>query len=61
MSRTKTQFHVETTGVAKQIPEKARGKVSANELELLAIVRALEHFKYYLYGNKFTLQTDHQS
>ena len=32
-----------------------------NKLELLAIVWALEHFKYYLYGNKFTLQTDHQA
>ena len=32
---------------------------STNELELLAIVWALEHFKYYLYGNKFTFQTDH--
>ena len=30
-------------------------------MELLAIVWALEHFKYYLYGNKFTLQTDHQA
>ena len=26
---------------------------STNELELLVIVWALEHFKYYLYGNKF--------
>ena len=36
-------------------------RYSTNELELLAIVCALEHFKYYLYGNKFTLQTDHQA
>ena len=36
-------------------------RYSTNELELLAIVWALEHFKYYLYGNKFTLQTDHQA
>ena len=36
-------------------------RYSTYELELLAIVWALEHFKYYLYGNKFTLQTDHQA
>ena len=36
-------------------------RYSTNELELLAIVWALEHFKYYLYGNKFILQTDHQA
>ena len=36
-------------------------RYSTNELELLAIVWALEHFNYYLYGNKFTLQTDHQA
>ena len=36
-------------------------RYSTNELELLAIVWVLEHFKYYLYGNKFTLQTDHQA
>ena len=30
-------------------------------MELPAIAWALEHFKYYPYGNKFTLQTDHQA
>ena len=35
--------------------------LSTNELELLAVVWALEHFKYYLYGSHFTLQTDHQT
>ena len=32
-----------------------------NELELLAVVWSLEHFKYYLFGSHFTLQTDHQA
>ena len=36
-------------------------KYSTNELELLAVVWWLEHFKYYLYGPKFELQTDHQA
>ena len=36
-------------------------KYSTNELELLAVVGSLEHFKYYLYGPKFELQTDRQA
>ena len=31
------------------------------ELELLAIIRALQHFKYVLHGRKFVLRTDHIS
>ena len=34
---------------------------SINELELLAVVWSLEQFKYYLYGPRFTLQTNHQA
>ena len=36
-------------------------RYSINELELLAVVWSLEHFKYYLFGSHFTLQTDHQA
>ena len=36
-------------------------KHSTNELELLAVVWSLEHFKYYLYGSNFKLQTDHKA
>ena len=46
---------------ASRFLNKLDERCSTNELELLAIVWALEHFKYYLYGNKFTLQTDHQA
>lgn len=31
------------------------------ELELLGVVKCLEHFRYYLYGRRFVLRTDHQS
>ena len=32
-----------------------------NELELLGVVWAIEHFKYYLYGKQFTIITDRQA
>ena len=31
------------------------------ELELLAIVESLKHFRYYLHGHRFLLRTDHSS
>ena len=39
----------------------AEQKYSTNELELLAVVWATEHFRYYLYGSDFTIATDHQA
>ena len=36
-------------------------KYSVNELELLGVVWAIEHFKYYLYGKYFTVITDNQA
>ena len=36
-------------------------RYSTNERELLAGVWSLKHFKYYLYGTEFILQTDHQA
>ena len=36
-------------------------KYSINELELLAVVWAVEHFKNYLYGIKFQVVSDHKA
>ena len=44
---------------ASRFLNKNEQRYSINELELLAVVWSLEHFKYYLYGSHFTLQTDH--
>ena len=46
---------------ASRFLNKNEQRYSINELELLAVVWSLEHFKYYLYGSHFTLQTDHQA
>jgi len=39
----------------------AEGNWSARELETLGIVWAVEHFREFLYGKAFTLQSDHHS
>ena len=36
-------------------------RYSTNELELLAVVWPLEHFKHYPYGTEFTLQKNHRT
>ena len=46
---------------ASRFLNKNEQRYSINELELLAVVWSLEHFKYYLFGSNFILQTDHQA
>ena len=36
-------------------------KHSVNELELLGVMWAIDYFNYYLYGQHFTVITDHQA
>ena len=50
-----------TVAYASRFLNTCENKYSVNELELLAAVWAIDHFKYYLYGRRFTLITDHQA
>ena len=50
-----------TIAYASRLLNSCEQKYSVNELELLAVVWAIGHFKYYLYGRRFTLITDHQA
>ena len=51
----------ETISSASRFLNKAEKKYSINELELLGVVWALEHFKPYLLVHHFTVQTDHRA
>ena len=46
---------------ASRFLNKHESRYSTNELELLAVVWSLEHFKHYLFGTEFTLQTEHRA
>ena len=46
---------------ASRFLNKNEQRYSINELELLAVVWSLQHFKYYLFGSHFTLQRHHQA
>ena len=57
----KHKYNWKPVAYAIRFLNKLLERYSTNEIELLAIVWALEHFNYYLYSNKFILQTDHQA
>ena len=50
-----------TIAFASRFLNSVEQRYSNNEIELLAVLWALEHFKHYLQGTEFTLQTDHQA
>ena len=50
-----------TIAFASRFLNKHESRYSTKELELLAVVWSLEHFKHYLVGTEFTLQTDHRA
>ena len=50
-----------TIAFASRFLNTHESRYSTNELELLAVVWSLEHFKHYLFGTEFTLQTDHRA
>ena len=50
-----------TIAFASRFLNEHESRYNTNELELLAVVWSLEHFKHYLYGTEFTIQTDHRA
>ena len=57
--RTPNGWH--TVAFASRFLNSVEDRYSINELELLAVVWSVEHFKYYLYGKPFTVITDHRA
>ena len=51
----------ETIAFVSRFLNNLESRYITNELEQLAVVWSVEHFKYYLYGSEFILQTDHQA
>lgn len=41
--------------------DKAQINYSVTDKELLSVVKSIKHFRYYLIGDEFTLETDHKS
>ena len=65
--RTRSRIRTFLGGVWKPIAFASRflnhceQRYSTNELELLAVVWSVEHFRNYLYGRKFHVRTDHRA
>ena len=50
-----------TVAIEPRFSNSVEDRYSINELELLGVVRSIEHFKYYLYGKPFTVIADHRA
>ena len=57
----KTNNIWQTIAFASRFLNPVEQRYSKKELEFLAVIWSLEHFKHYLQGSEFTLQTDHQA
>ena len=60
MART-TRRKFKTIWLCQPLSVRYRKKHAINELELLAVVWGLEHFRLYIYGKTIKLLTDHQA
>ena len=57
--RPPTGWH--TVAFASRFLDSNEERYSVSELELLGVVWSVENFKYYLFGEKFTIITDHRA
>ena len=57
----KNKEHLAQNSISGRFLNPVEQRYSTNELQLIALVWSLEHFKPYLKGAEFTLQTDHQA
>ena len=60
MART-TEWNIKTYRFCESFPIRHRKKNAINELEQLAVIWGLEHFRLYIYGKPIKLLTDHQA
>ena len=60
MAKTKRR-KFKPIGFASRFLSDTEKKYAINELELLAVVWGLEHFRLYMYGKPIEILTDHQA
>ncbi len=60
VSVVRGEEHLPVAFFSKQL-KGAQQRYSAQELEGLALIEAVRHFAFYLYGKDFTVVTDHRS
>ena len=59
--QTRPSGELKTVAFASRFLNVAELKYSTNELELLGLVWAFDHFKNYLLGKQFSFLTDHKA
>ena len=61
LSQKQKDGNLKPVGFASRYLSDTEKKYAINELELLAVVWGLEHFRLYIYGKPIELLTDHQA